>query len=280
MIRRQTLKELYRYGARRADNVSLRLRSLVRPPLQRRVFFMHLEKCGGTSVSRTLRRLYLNWRIDDCKRIIHLDHEASLAAASAQALPMFAYREQLLYYLLAQEDAAFVTGHFQVSRPLVETFRDEWIFLIMLREPVRRWISHYFFNRFKADPHGRLHTSLEAYLDTPRAASLGQDYVRLLTGRGVYGTPEHPETPPPEVVEQAKHALDRFHVVGCLEDLGGFIAQVEGVLGTSLNMGHENKNPAPPSRRAEAVTPALRKQIRALCAPNIEMYRHALHPSS
>lgn len=279
MLQKQRIETLYRYGRRRADNVYQRLRSVMYPPPQQRIFFLHLEKCGGTSVADAIRRRYLNWRIDDSRRFVHLDHEASVTAAEEQGTPTFAYREEILYYFLSQKGASFVTGHFQVSCRLLEAFDDTWAYVIMLRDPVERWISHYFFNRFKRDPHGSIDQSIEAYLETPRGTALGQDYVCLLTGSGTFGRQEPPEIPSTEQIDQAKHNLDRFHVVGCLEDLPAFASQLEHRLGIALDIGQKNKNPVSSSKKEQVVTPEIRERIRALCAPNIELYTYAQTPA-
>ena len=266
-------QKLMRRGQRLLTDLQGRLRSFARAPLTQPIFFMHLEKCGGTSIAEAIRQTYVDRGRRRADRFAKLDPAASLAAARRQGQPVMAYREQLLYYLLSKNDVSFVTGHFQVSSDVLEAFEEDWAFVVVLRDPVQRWLSHYFYNRYKDTGHQEIDLPIDAYLDTPRGRALGQDYVTLLIGQGDYG-PDVPAPPSAEAIQRAKDVLDRFDVVGHLENMSGFQAAFEETFGTALRIAHRNVNPA--SEKKKNVGEGTREKIQEICAPNAAIYQHVL----
>lgn len=51
----------------------------------------------------------------------------------------------------------------------------------MLRHPIQRWFSAYFFNHAKKHPHSSIDEELGSYIETDKAAQAGQVYVEFLT---------------------------------------------------------------------------------------------------
>lgn len=240
----------------------------------RRVCFLHFERCGGTSVRRAFRDAYRHWRhvADDPVDVVH--NTASLAAARAAGRPVFAYRQEILRYLLEHPDNQFVTGHLQVDRDLVEELGDRWSFVTLVRHPVRRWLSHYYYNRYKSAEHGRVERSVEEYVETTRGRQLGRDYVDLLTGNGDYReTGDASGLEPTGTAEEAIRVLERFRVVGTTERMAAFSERVEEAFGAPLPAYHLNRGPAGGGPERE-IPQGVRARLEEVCAPNREVYEH------
>jgi hypothetical protein len=254
------------------------LRGLVgeTPRTYPRVFFLHFEKCGGSTVAHAFRKQLKNFAYHDFSRFHTLFPEKSLSASSQLGRPVFEYRENLLHYFLSNETLRFVGGHFQVSPDVLEAYQESWQFMTLLREPVSRWLSHYFYNRFKNRQHAAITVSIDEYLHTTRAQALGQDYINLLTGTGDYQEGKSLAQPSKDHIEKAKDVIDRFDVIGTLDHFEEFEQEVREDLEWPIRIGHENKSPVSEKKKEKEVSPAIREKIEDLCAPNKELYRHVV----
>lgn len=240
-------------------------------PLDRRIFFLWFEKCGGTSVNSAIRGAYLRFTPEGFYEVVRLSAEGSLAASAALGKPLWRYRTELLQYFMSQHPVRYISGHFQVDGCLLDEFQDRFAFVTVLRNPVERWISHYFYNRYKRSIHGRINQDIESYLESARGRGLGSDFVRLLLGEGDREPQEEGGDVWPQKIRQAKEHLERFELVGRVEELDRFAAAFQTRFGTRLRIGHKNTNPAPITE----VSTAVRRKIEQVCGPNLELYRYA-----
>ncbi|HEU4475248.1 MAG TPA: sulfotransferase family 2 domain-containing protein, partial [Methyloceanibacter sp.] len=164
----------------------------------------------------------------------------------------------------------FIAGHVPFSRAAADAFGDQWQFITILREPISRFMSEYFYNRFKASYHFRVEEDLEPYLDTADARRTSTQLTNFLTGRrDEYATPTAAE------VESAVENLRRFAVVGFVEDLKRFADDMAARFGRRPAIPHTNRNPAPEATRKREIDPALRERIAELNAADLEIYRRA-----
>ena len=242
-----------------------------RRQLQQKIFFMHLPKCGGTSIEQAIAGHYkaplrLNGSVS-----FHMDAVASLKAAQLSHIEMHTLREHLLLYYMSLKRIRYISGHFTYSQTAFREYGSAWDFITVLRDPVSRWFSHYFFNRHKADDHFRIDQDLEAYLDSERGASQGHFLVYYLTGQGA-----GERTVSDQAVEQAIETLEKFAVVGCLEHLDVFIDHFRERYNVNLDIAHKNANPLATSVQKEQATEEIRRRVERLCQPDIAVYNHFL----
>jgi hypothetical protein len=267
--KRQRLSEHVRSFAKDARSA---VTQSVTGALDRPMFFLHIEKCGGTAVDEAIRRAYRTLDVTTYENLIKLDSAAAYRASQALGRPTWEYREELARYYLERDNSRFVTGHFQVSEELVTDYKERFSFLTVLREPVAKFVSHYFFNRYKDDDHGRIEVGLAEYLETGRARDICTDYVQLLTGTGDAPAEDAHSA---ERLEHAKRTLDKFALVGVLEDLPSFVDDFEDRFGAGLDVMSRNRNPASREKRREELTPEVEERIREMNAPNIAIFEHA-----
>jgi hypothetical protein len=151
-----------------------------------------------------------------------------------------------------------------------DLFHDRYRFITILREPVSRYISHYFWDFDGPEEWARIRVGIDDFVESEQ----GRHYA-LLFGENYSGLPADADFGSAQAVEAAKRNLDKFAAVGFLDDMAGFKRRLKDVLGISLNIRHENKGKVKDQTKKRVVTPEVRRRIEQLCAPDIEIYEYA-----
>lgn len=185
--------------------------------------------------------------------------------------PILKFREELLLYFLSQKDTKYISGHFCFSEVAHHEYCNKFAFITVLRDPVERWISLYFFNRFKKDDHCKIEMNLETYIDSAFARSQGHEYVKFLGGADEYG-----DYTSQTAIDKAIRNLHKFAVVGTLEHLDNFVENFETRFRVRLEIERKNKNPKSASYKKSIITNQMEQRIRAICQPDITIYQYAL----
>lgn len=240
--------------------------------LPQRFVFHHVPKCGGTSVGRALRKRYLL-----SQATIH--PEASFQAFMAftgrndterMLVDVLDLREQMLLYLMFS-DIRCISAHVRFSETARACFGERYKFVTVLREPVSRFVSHYNWSHGRPGAHAAIDEGFDAFLGSPRAERMGASYVEYFAG-----LPKGADLRTQAGVERAIANLRRFDVVGRLDDIDGFRRDLRQALGVRVRIRHENRATQQDGAvRQNALTPAQRRKVEALCAPDIEIWRNA-----
>lgn len=229
------------------------------------VVYHHVPKCGGTSLGRALRKRYFISQAG-------INHPAVLKMAMARypdISPEARWEnvsrfkeETLLYHLF--NNTRCVVAHVGFSRTAYQEFSDRYSFITLLRDPVERFMSNYFYRY-----HKQLDVDFDAFLETDAARYMGARYLQYF-----YAGNDWSEMFSQSSIDQAKANLECMSVVGFLDNLAGFSRQIGETLGMRLNMGHENKGSTNSTIR-DSITTEQMERIRELCAPDIEIYAYA-----
>lgn len=240
--------------------------------LDERIVFVHVPKCAGTSVDGAIRRLYRSaWDPVEGGRF-QLDPGAANEVGDVFGRTTWEVRRSIVAYHLARPDSRYVTGHFQVDRALLDEFGDEYAFVTMLRHPVDRWLSHYFHNVYSpSDNRFHIESDIESFAETERARGIGQIYLSFFSGTGDMSPEERLDSE--EVRRTAIENLERFDVVGILEEKNAFLDDFRRRFGVPLRMLRENTSSA--TRDEKDVSTEIRGRIREICAADIELYEEA-----
>lgn len=229
-------RRLFVYGQRLA-------RSLTGTGLKPRVLFLHLPKCGGTSLSAGLyATVPLTARIGTIDALSTRRAAALCAFGQADLLRChedlddghhtFALRGGIAAAHLFWT-TRLVHGHVLLTPALTAALGREVRLVTLMREPKARALSNY----RMAVRAGVIPDSVDAWLDGPAGQRMTRCYLRYLSGRNTI-----PDAEMPGALQDALAALPRFDVLGLLEDLPGFQAACRRKLGVRpivprLNLG-------------------------------------------
>ena len=243
-----------------------------------RLCFIHIAKCGGVSINQAIRKKYLI-------SYSRLNARASLESARISEgfedpfaddyEAVLRFREKLLLYEL-EKGHGFVSGHYAFSEKAYARHRSRYQFMTILRDPVARFLSSYFFNSSKTDDSPwKICVGLEDYVQSAEGRRLGCDYVRLLGGLR-----EDRSYDSEEAIRNARSNLQKFDICGVIEETDNLVRQLRERCGLKVKIGRKNKSPVSAGERKRVVTDEIRSEIERICAPDLILYKDALARSA
>jgi len=246
-------------------------------PVKENIFFLHINKCGGTSISQAIgscfgsgpnsHKFHLCSKTNKIATKRILDQSNVPDEQTKYLSPKF--REYMLLYQMGR-GIKYIDGHFRFSDIAHQNYSHKYAFVTVLRDPVERFISAYFHKRFK-----KCTTDLNwtDYLKQKEfCESEGFKYVQVLSGIDDIGDHTCPSS---LAIAKAKENLHKFRVVGCLEYQDIFLDQFEDQFGKRLKLQTLNKSRAQDSDR-RPVSEEVAEEIKKICKPDIEIYEYAV----
>lgn len=239
-----------------------------------KIVFHHIPKCGGMSITAGLALTYYPLRLALGGRRNfpgRLDAKAASAAAALQGQNRYEYRRLLMAYHLEQDKTPFLFGHYPFCPSAYERFKNDWAFVTLLRDPVKRWYSEYYWNRYKSHDYDKTELDIEAYLDSEQGRLNAQSFTNFLAPR--------PDPLAPPTAKDVKHSLEnleKFDVVGKLEDLPKFRSAMKTRFGRKPFFYKRNSSPAPDTAKTlPDKHSAFHKTLQERLQADIEIYTRA-----
>ena len=204
----------------------------------------------------------------------------SAQALSKQVLPpdvvddsaVMKLREELLFYFMSLGHVHYLSGQFPFSVLAHEHYGDKFDFMTVLRDPVDRWLSSYFYNNYRQpSDYRKLSMPIEDYIDSELGRSQGYEYAKFLGGVAKDG-----DFMTPAFIQQAKDNLHKFQVIGFLDHMDTFKLQFQKRYGAELRIKTLNKRPEKEKVLNEMIDEKMMASIREICHADIEIYDYAI----
>jgi hypothetical protein len=232
------------------------------------VVFLHVMKCGGTSVRAGLSRAIGG---DADHPIFELQGQAVIGVVGGRHADNWQFRNRLLHYLLLGPRPSLVLGHFRYRNEYDELLGAAH-FVTVLRDPLERFVSLYKYRRHKDTVDVPVSGSFEQFLETPRWQKQGHVYVTTFSGRD--DLDPHSE----EAIEQTISNLGRFAVVGDITNVGSFCDGVAAIIKKPVEIPRFNPSPSPAGSGSAEIDPESLARAREICAPDQAVYDAVFGP--
>ncbi len=234
--------------------------------------FVHMPKCGGTSLSEAMyATVPFNERIGvidavstrSAAAMMHFDqHDRFLCHEDLEhGQHTFDLREAMMLQHMAW-GTMLIHGHVFWSDKAQTHFGNSYKYVTLLRDPVARMVSNFRMTQRA----GIVGEDVDEYLESPVARRHAQVYLRYLSGRNDIDAADTDR-----MVAMAKERLAGFALVGFLDDTESFFANYKKVFGVPLKMARLNSAPdkKPPYSDSQMA------KFKELCSPDLEIYDFA-----
>lgn len=265
----QVLRKLHSRGRQLASTLRREMREYLKNAP--RIFFCHVPKCAGGSISAAIYDSY-SIRERLFTSMFRINLRASDMAYKICSKDMMEVREVVLCYNLSLPTYTFGAGHCRCRPQLVQSYKDSWNFVTILRDPVVRWISEYVYNTYtdKTVPgRGNNELPLKDYIVSKKGKRSGIYFLRYFSSMpvGYDGDVE-------EFVNEAIANLRQFRVVGTIERIEFWRQTFRQVFKRDITIPKVNTSPKPGIAEEISSNEALISQIRQLCEPDIRIYQN------
>lgn len=262
------------------------------PHTGQKVAFIHIAKCGGSSVDFSLRSALAapeQRRIDQSASIISsmatFQGEINSLKGNCRFSEHHAQHLNKILEKYLELHWQYISGHVTINTELIERFKEEYAFITILRDPVKRFISNYTYNKLTNKKAIMLPNSLDTdnviaeakrIINSKRGWQMANSPTMYLTGR-------YPSNEDDAKVMQQEVAcnLAQFKVVGFLDDLDKFASDCQKLTGKNIDIGQRNtaeKLNSPEQKKVKMLLKEffndkeIKQLVNKLCQFEIENY--------
>jgi hypothetical protein len=240
-----------------------------------RLVYHHLPKCGGTSILKGIALCYYPLRLALLQKRGFpglLNAKAATTAAARLSRDPFEMRRLLLGYHVERNDSPLVFGHYPFCEKVHEVHHGYWHFVSLFRDPLERWYSEYFWNRYKDHDYAKTELEIEEYLESTQGRAGTRLYINYFCNAAA---PAGPVTD--QELKTAIANTDRLDVAGTMDNMPAFLSAMKEKFGRKPYLLKLNKSPAP---KEKAIRPDeesdVHKKLLTMLEADQEIYQHIL----
>ena len=241
-----------------------------------KILYVHVPKCGGTSISRAIKKTYFISKVLSRKKgIVPIYGEASRRSAISLNQSIGSHRISLAMYALNVSHNNIVLGHIPFCNEFYGISK-EWNFVTLLRDPVERWYSEFYYTKKKFTNNlNKIPFPTEEYLESKPAKIFATNYMRHFSSiPELYNFNDVNDFNIENIdlnfaEQQAISNLKNFRVVGFLDNLDGFKNDFKKAFNKGLKIGYKNKGNTSKERQ---IPENIHNRVIELCKNDTRIY--------
>lgn len=231
-----------------------------------KIVFVHIPKSGGSSVNNAFRKVYT----PSYYRVMSNSYEVANKYFKTQRFLDFKHYQigrGLLLFEAATSGKKYLTGHVYINREMKSELVDMgYKFITIVRDPIDRCFSNYFYNYYKHSDHFAVSTTFENYINN--YPDIGYKYVQYYGGLRRDG-----DYKSEEAINEAFENLKQYDIVGRLKKMDEFTSKIKHDLGIEIKIPKINKNPADKKRYNKfKQNENYRDMLRNICEPDLKLF--------
>jgi hypothetical protein len=242
-----------------------------------KVFFCHVPKCAGVSLSNAIYDSLYPKLFKATRFANSIDLKSSRISSELLGIDMMEARENQLITMLNDKYQKFATGHCRTRPEVVEKFSDEWNFVTILRDPVKRFVSEYIYNRYKQSDWLTHEDSIDAYLESERALISSTTYARFFSSYSSFSSVFSNEK---DAIQSAVNNLKQYSLVGTLEELTAWKQDFERNFNVQLKIHNKNSTPNDEESKKIYANEKVIERIQDLVSVDYAIYRAFIDDSA
>lgn len=248
--------QAYRILPRIFNEIRKELRYAIPSRRPRRILFDHIPKCAGSTLGKYLQAHYP-------RRKTFATDGRRPAESIARFLDLPESRRHAF---------ALIKGH--QAGLLIDAVHPETLKITVLREPVDRIVSHYYFakrtqSHYLYDKIHRKKMSLKDYVEAEFSHELKNHYTLHFSGLSL----KQAEADPDASIALALEKIRRFDLVGFQDDLSGFIESLRREGGLSRPIPKRKTNVTQNRKNVQDLDDATREMIVASNALDLQLFQ-------
>ncbi|WP_371194970.1 hypothetical protein [Glaciecola sp. SC05] len=233
-----------------------------------KIVYVHVPKCAGSSVADSILAGVYPKILTKTPLTTGIDIFSAAKIAELIQIPEQKVRQVQLLSVLQSANKIFVTGHCNVNPEVVTAYGSDWKFLTVLREPVQRYVSEYVYNTYKPENWKKNTLPIREYIESEVGVSSGLCLSLYFSGLSQESILKNESF----AIQKSIDNLKSFYSVGFLDDLNGWITNLNKTLNANIELKLTNRSPSRQVFDDIMGDVDLLNQLKSICRVDTEIF--------